>query len=77
MAAHVRIRLARSGEASALGALCARSKAHLGYDAELMQLSRRSLQIDPAAIDAGRAFVATDERDDALGLAAAGCAPGR
>ena len=69
MAQHVRIRLAQAGEARALGALCLRSKAHWGYDAEFMQLSHRSLQIDPAAIDAGRVFVATDEDDEPLGVA--------
>ncbi|TMJ72457.1 MAG: GNAT family N-acetyltransferase, partial [Alphaproteobacteria bacterium] len=61
--------LAQAGEARALGALCVRSKAHWGYDAEFMQLSHRSLQIDPAAIDAGRVFVATDEDDEPLGVA--------
>jgi GNAT superfamily N-acetyltransferase len=69
MAASIRIRLARPGEAPALGALCVRSKAHWGYDAEFMRLSHRSLQIDPAAIAAGRVFVAADERGDALGVA--------
>lgn len=68
MAEHVRIRLARPGEAPALGALCVRSKAHWGYDAEFMRLSHRSLQIDPAAIDAGGVFVAIDEADRSLGV---------
>ena len=45
-----------------------RSKAHWGYDAEFMRLSWRSLQIDPAAIAAGRVFVAVDERDRPLGV---------
>jgi GNAT superfamily N-acetyltransferase len=69
LASPVRIRLARPGEAPALGALCVRSKAHWGYDAAFMRLSYRSLQIDPAAIDAGRVFVAADERDAPLGVA--------
>jgi len=69
MAAPVRIRLAQPGEAPALGALCVRSKAHWGYDAEFMRLAHRSLQIDPAAIDAGRVFVATDARGVLLGVA--------
>ena len=69
MAQHVPIRLARPGEAPALGALCVRSKAHWGYDAQFMRLSHRSLQIDPAAIDAGRVFVAADGRDEPLGVA--------
>jgi hypothetical protein len=46
----IHIRLARAGEAQALGALCVRSKAHWGYDAEFMRLSNGSLQIDPAGI---------------------------
>ena len=45
-----------------------RSKAHWGYDTEFMRLSWRSLQIDPAAIAAGRVFVAVDERDRPLGV---------
>ncbi len=45
--APIRIRPARPGEAPALSALCVRSKAHWGYDAEFMRLSWRSLQIDP------------------------------
>jgi GNAT superfamily N-acetyltransferase len=66
-AAH-RIRLAEQGEAPMLGALCVRSKAHWGYDAEFMRLSWRSLQIDPAAIDEGRVFVAVDQGGEPLGV---------
>ena len=69
MAAPIRIRLARPGEAEALGDLCVRSKAHWGYDAEFMRLSHRSLQIDPAAVDADRVFVAIDQRGGLLGVA--------
>jgi GNAT superfamily N-acetyltransferase len=68
MGATVRIRPARRDEASALGALCVRSKAHWGYDAAFMRLSWRSLQIDPAAIDESRVFVAVDEADRPLGV---------
>jgi GNAT superfamily N-acetyltransferase len=68
MGATVRIRPARRDEASALGALCVRSKAHWGYDVEFMRLSWRSLQIDPAAIDEARVFVAVDEADRPLGV---------
>ena len=68
MTAPHRIRPAREGEAPALGALCVRSKAHWGYDAEFMRLSWRSLQIDPAAIAEGRVFAAVDERDQPLGV---------
>src|SRR5436190_8189121 len=69
MAVPVSIRPARRGETPALGALCVRSKAHWGYDAEFMRLSHRSLQIDAAAIDAGRVLVATDEHGGLLGVA--------
>src|SRR5262245_10856127 len=63
-----RIRLARPDEAPALSDICVRSKAHWGYDSEFMRLSWRSLQIDPAAIVAGRVFVAVDARDEPLGV---------
>jgi GNAT superfamily N-acetyltransferase len=63
------IRLARDDEAAALSALCVRSKAHWGYDAEFMRASHHSLQIDPAAIEAGRVFVAADETGALLGVA--------
>jgi GNAT superfamily N-acetyltransferase len=69
MPAPVRIRLARRGEAPALSALCIRSKAHWGYDAEFMRLSFVSLQIDPAAVAAGRVLVAVDAGDRPLGVA--------
>ena len=62
------IRLARPQEAAALSALCVRSKAHWGYDAEFMRLSSRSLQVDPAAIEGGRVFVATDQGGEFLGV---------
>jgi GNAT superfamily N-acetyltransferase len=65
----VRIRLAKGGEALELSALCVRSKAHWGYDAEFMTLSHGSLQIDPAAIAAGRVLVAADTDDKPLGVA--------
>jgi GNAT superfamily N-acetyltransferase len=67
--APVRIRKARPGEATLLSALCVRSKAHWGYDAEFMARSWRSLQIEPAAIDEARVFVAVDEADHPLGVA--------
>lgn len=52
------IRLARTYEAEALCALCRRSKAHWGYDAEFMRLSEPSLTIAPASIGKGRVVVA-------------------
>jgi len=69
LSACIRIRLALPGEAPLLSGLCVRSKSYWGYDAEFMQQAHRSLQIDPAAIDAGRAFVATDARGGVLGVA--------
>jgi GNAT superfamily N-acetyltransferase len=63
------IRLALPGEAALLSRLCRRSKAHWGYDAEFLERASRSLQIDPAAIDAGRVFVATGAGGGVLGVA--------
>jgi GNAT superfamily N-acetyltransferase len=68
-AASIRIRLALPGEAALLSGLCMRSKAHWGYDAQFLERSSRSLQIDPAAIDAGRVFVATGTGGGVLGVA--------
>ena len=64
------IRKARAGEAAALSALCVRSKAHWGYDAEFMRLSLATLSIDPVAIEEGRVFVTADQHDAPLGVAA-------
>jgi len=47
-----------------------RSKAHWGYDAEFMRLSQPALSVDAAAIAEGRVFVAADEHDAPLGVAA-------
>lgn len=68
----IRIRAARPQEAAALSALCVRSKAHWGYDAEFMRLSERALSVDPRAIAEGRVFVAAGVQDQPLGVA--GCA---
>jgi len=54
------IRPARPDESPALSALCQRSKAHWGYDAEFMRLSEASLTISPALIETGRVIVAED-----------------
>jgi len=54
------IRGARADEAQALTALCKRSKAHWGYDAEFMRLSDASLTIAPDLIAKGRVIVAED-----------------
>ena len=39
------VRSARAGEAASLTALCLRSKAHWGYDAEFMRLCVPSLTV--------------------------------
>ena len=64
------IRAARVGEATKLTTLCARSKAHWGYDAEFMRLSASALAVDEADIKAGRVLVAADVEDRPLGMAA-------
>ena len=63
------IRAARVGEATKLTALCVRSKAHWGYDAEFMRLSAASLRVSSADIALGRVLVAVDGKDRALGVA--------
>jgi len=52
-----------------LTALCVRSKAHWGYDAEFMRLSAASLRVSSADIALGRVLVAVDGKDRALGIA--------
>ena len=64
------IRAAQVGEATKLTALCVRSKAHWGYDAEFMRLSASALAVDEADITAGRVLVAADVEDRPLGMAA-------
>src|SRR5215472_1718807 len=63
------IRPARHGEASALSALCKRSKAHWGYDADFMRLSDASLTISPELIDTRRVLVAVDAKDRIVAMA--------
>jgi GNAT superfamily N-acetyltransferase len=63
------IRPARVEEAGALSALCKRSKAHWGYDAEFMRLSDASLTISPALIETGRVLVAQGPDGTLLGMA--------
>ena len=62
MASDIAIRTARAGEAQALTALCVRSKAHWGYDAEFMRLCRASLAVSEADVASGRVLVAERER---------------
>jgi GNAT superfamily N-acetyltransferase len=64
------IRAAQVGEATKLTALCVRSKAHWGYDAEFMRLSASALAVDEADVTAGRVLVAADVEDRPLGIAA-------
>ena len=63
------IRAAQVGEATKLTALCVRSKAHWGYDAEFMRRSAVSLRVSSADIALGRVLVAVDVKDRALGVA--------
>lgn len=63
------IRAAQVGEAAKLTALCVRSKAHWGYDAEFMRRSAASLRVSSADIALGRVLVAVDGKDRALGVA--------
>ena len=52
-----------------LTALCVRSKAHWGYDAEFMRLSASALRVGSADIALGRVLVAVDGKDRAMGIA--------
>ena len=61
------IRMAMAGEASDLTALCLRSKAHWGYDAEFMRRCVPSLTVSEQSIAQGRVLVATDEAGRAIG----------
>ncbi len=63
----VTIRPARVGEAASLTALCLRSKAHWGYDAEFMRRCVPSLTVSEESIGQGRVLVATDAAGRALG----------
>lgn len=54
----IALRTPGEDEIEALNALCFRSKAHWGYDAEFMELCRPVLQIDPEALQGGRVQIA-------------------
>lgn len=58
------IRPARPGEEPALSALCLRSKAHWGYDADFMAQCVEALTVTPESVAAGAVLVA--ERDGRL-----------
>ena len=54
----MKIRPARPDEATALSALCLRSKAHWGYDEAFMSRARRTLMVSPEQIKSGDVWVA-------------------
>src|SRR5476651_621456 len=62
------VRQARAGEAEPLTALCLRSKAHWGYDAEFMRLCVPALTVREEDISAGRVLVATEGEGAPLAL---------
>jgi GNAT superfamily N-acetyltransferase len=64
--------MARSGEAAALSALCLRSKAHWGYDAEFMRLCVPALTLSEASIAQGRVLVALDDAGRIAGTVSVG-----
>jgi len=68
----VAVRPARAGEAAGLTALCLRSKAHWGYDAEFMRLCVPSLTVEEEAIAEGRVLVATDGSGRTVGTVSVG-----
>jgi GNAT superfamily N-acetyltransferase len=63
----VAVRPARAGEAASLTALCLRSKAHWGYDAEFMRRCVPSLTVSEEGIAQGCVLVATDRAGHAIG----------
>ena len=67
----ITIRAAREDEASALTALCLRSKAHWGYDADFLTASERSLTVSKGRVTEGRVLVAEDKDERLMGVAAA------
>ncbi len=66
----IRVRPARPGEEAALTALCRRSKAHWGYDADFMRQAAPALTVATATIDEGHVLVGEDFDGRALGAAA-------
>src|SRR5260370_18054126 len=64
------IRPARPEEAAALTALCIRSTAHWGYDAEFMRQAEAALTITRAMIEAGRVLLAESHGGHLLVVAA-------
>ncbi len=68
----IAIRQARGGEAAGLTALCLRSKAHWGYDAEFMRRCAPSLMVKEEGISEGRVLVAMDEAGQTVGTVSIG-----
>jgi len=66
------VRHARAGEAKDLTALCLRSKAHWGYDAEFMRLCVPSLTVSEQSIAEGPVLVATDGSGRMVGTVSVG-----
>ncbi len=64
----IAVRPARRGEAASLTAICLRSKAHWGYDAEFMRLSTPAITVGEADIEAGHVLVGCDASGGAVGL---------
>ena len=64
------IRPAKPGESQSLTALCVRSKAHWGYDAEFMRMSAATLIVSESDIAADRVLVAVDGGGAIVGVAA-------
>jgi len=54
----ISLRAPEADELEALDALCFRSKAHWGYDADFMELCRPVLRVDPDALSENRVQVA-------------------
>jgi GNAT superfamily N-acetyltransferase len=65
----ISIRKAEAGEAQALTALCLRSKAHWGYDADFMRLCVPSLTVSEQSIAEGRVLVAIGDGNRVVGTA--------
>lgn len=64
----LRLRDVQMEECAALSALCLRSKAHWGYDAEFVEACRPYLRIEPHCVRAHHAFVALDHEDRIVGV---------
>ncbi len=62
------IRSAREGEGATLTRLVVESKRSWGYDDAFMDRCRSELVVHESDVAAGNVYVATDERDDALGV---------